>query len=142
MKGWVSDTQEINAACGTEVGGTNSCGGDTPKEAFGFLFTLGIHLPELMGMRTIHDWIPYVQYQNIRPEDEVGDGAEGVDKGGNDNNNYEVLQVGFAYKPNPNVAFKAGYRINYYGGTEAAGSSPGDDGTSKTYFNFGLGYQY
>ena len=26
--------------------------------------------------------------------------------------------------------------------TEVAGSSPGDNGTSKAYFNFGLGYQY
>lgn len=136
-KGWVSDTQEINAACGTEVGGTNGCGGNTPKEAFGFLATLALHVPELMGMKTIHDWIPYIQYQNIRPEDEVGDGATG-DAG----NNWEVLQIGFAYKPDPNVAFKAGYRINYYGGTEAAGAAPGDAGTSKTYFNFGMGYQY
>ena len=136
-KGWVADTQEINAACGTEVGGTNGCAGNTPKEAFGFLATLAVHVPELMGMKTIHDWIPYIQYQNIRPEDEVGDGATGADK-----NNWEVLQIGFAYKPDPNVAFKAGYRINYYGGTEAAGSSPGDNGTSKTYFNFGMGYQY
>ena len=70
-------------------------------------------------------------------EDEVGDGATGVDK-----SNWEVLQIGFAQKPDPNVAFKAGYRINYYGGTEASGASPGDAGTSKTYFNFGLGYQY
>ena len=119
------------------MGGTNGCGGNTPKEAFGFLATLALHVPELMGIKTIHDWIPYIQYQNIRPEDEVGDGATGVDK-----NNWEVLQFGFAYKPDPNVAFKAGYRINYYGGTEVAGSSPGDNGTSKTYFNFGMGYQY
>ena len=137
FKGWISDTTEINAACSGDVGATNACDGTTPKSAFGLLATFAVHLPQLMGRNTIHDVIPFVQYQNLRPQDEVGGGATA-----NDAKNYEVLQIGAAYKPHPQVALKAGYRINYYGGTEAANSVPGDAGTSKTYFDFGVAYAY
>ena len=133
----MSDTTEINAACSGDVGATNACDGTTPKSAFGFLATFAVHLPQLMGRNTIHDVIPFVQYQNLRPNDEVGGGAAA-----NDAKNYEALQIGAAYKPHPQVALKMAYRTNYYGGTEAAGAVAGDAGTSKQYFDLGVAYQY
>lgn len=141
-KGWIEDTKEINAQAGllTGAAGAIVADGDTPSEAFGFLFTLAVHVPELMGKKTVHDFIPFVQYQRVAPEDEPGEGLTVT--AANEKNNYDVLVVGAAYKPHPNVAFKAGWRTNYYDGTEDATPVPGESGTSKTYFEFGLGYQY
>ena len=135
FKGWVQDTKEINAACGAAFGA--ACDGDVPSEAFGYLMTFAVHLPELMKVNTIHDVIPYIRYQKIRPQDEVGEGATVSEKA-----NWDVLTIGVAYKPHPNVALKMAYRENFYGGTEAAGAKPGDAGTEKQYFDLGLAYQY
>ena len=135
FKGWVEDTKEINAACGVAFGA--ACDGDVPSEAFGYLMTFAVHLPELMKVNTIHDVIPYIQYQKIRPQDEVGEGATVSEKA-----NWDVLTIGVAYKPHPNVALKMAYRENFYGGTEAAGAKPGDAGTEKQYFDLGVAYQY
>jgi len=138
FKGWVSDTAEINTACTADVGATNACDGTTPKSAFGYIGTFAVHLPELMGKKTTHDWIPFVQYSGLRPVDEEGDNATSSDP----SKNYDQLAVGVAYKPHEQVAIKAHWRINYYGGTEVANSVPGDAGTSKTYFDFGVAYSY
>ena len=134
FKGWVEDTKEINAACGT-MG--SACDGGVPKSAFGFIMTAGVHVPELVKMNTIHDFIPYIQYQKIRPQDEVGDGAAYVPK-----SNWDVLTVGVAYKPDPKVALKAALVTKYYGGAEAANAMYGDAGSSGTAFNMAVAYQY
>ncbi len=90
-----------------------------------------------MQKKTIHDVIPYVQLQKLRPNDVNGDGAAyGNGK------NYNVVTIGAAYKPHPQVALKAGYRTNYYAGKKAAGARPGEQGTDQSYFEFGVGYQY
>ncbi len=135
FKGWVGDTQAMNDYC--SVGGI-ACEGTIPKSALGLLATVAVHLPELMQRKTIHDVIPYVQYQKIRPNDEKGDGAAAAP-----GKNYDVVTVGAAYKPHPQVALKAGYRTNFYGGTEAANATrPGKPGTTQSYFELGVGYQY
>ena len=135
FKGWVADTLEINAACGTMA--SAACGGDVPQSAFGLLMTAGVHVPEMMKMNTIHDIIPFIQYQKIRPQDEVGDGATVVPQ-----SNYDVFTVGVAYKPDPKVALKANYVTKYYGGTEAANARYGDAGSSGSAFNMAVAYQY
>jgi hypothetical protein len=135
FKGWVGDTQEMNTAC--SAFGEIACAGTIPKSALGLLATVAVHLPELMQKKTIHDFIPYVQYQKVRPNDEKGDGATAAP-----GKNYDVVTVGAAYKPHPQVALKAGYRTNFYGGTEAANARPGKPGTTQSYFELGVGYQY
>ena len=135
FKGWVEDTLEINTACGTMA--SAACGGDVPQSAFGLLMTAGVHVPEMMKMNTIHDIIPFIQYQKIRPQDEVGDGATYVPQ-----SNYDVFTVGVAYKPDPKVALKANYVTKYYGGTEAANARYGDAGSSGSAFNMAVAYQY
>ena len=134
FKGWVEDTLEINNACDMD---DVACGGDVPQSAFGILMTAGVHVPELMKMNTIHDFIPFIQYQKIRPQDEVGDNATVVPQ-----SNYDVLTVGVAYKPDPKVALKANYKTIYYGGTEVANTLYGAAGTSGSSFNMGVAYQY
>jgi phosphate-selective porin len=114
-----------------------ACGGDVPQSAFGLLMTAGVHVPEMMKMNTIHDIIPFIQYQKIRPQDEVGDGATYVPQ-----SNYDVFTVGVAYKPDPKVALKANYVTKYYGGTEAANARYGDAGSSGSAFNMAVAYQY
>ena len=135
FKGWVEDTAEINAACSTMADA--ACDGGVPQSAFGILMTAGVHVPELMKMNTIHDFIPYIQYQKIRPQDEVGDGATLVPQ-----SNYAVFTVGVAYKPDPKVAIKAAFVTKYYGGTEAANARYGDAGSSGSAFNMAVAYQY
>ena len=135
FKGWVEDTAEINAACSTM--GDAACDGGVPQSAFGFLATLGVHLPQLIGKNTTHDLIPYIQYQKIRPQDEVGEGATDVPK-----SNWDVLTVGVSYMPHPQVAIKAAAITKYYGGTEAANARFGDAGSSGTAFNAAVAYMY
>ena len=135
FKGWVEDTKEMNAQCGAVAG--IACDSTIPKSAFGLLGTFAVHLPELMQKKTIHNVIPYVQYQKVRPNDEKGDGATAAP-----GKNYDVVTVGAAYKPHPQVALKAGYRTNFYGGTKAANARPGKPGTTQSYFELGVGYQY
>jgi len=135
FKGWVEDTAEINAACSTMADA--ACDGGVPQSAFGFLATLGVHLPQLIGKNTTHDLIPYIQYQKIRPQDEVGEGATDVPK-----SNWDVLTVGVSYMPHPQVAIKAAAITKYYGGTEAANARFGDAGSSGTAFNAAVAYMY
>ena len=135
FKGWVADTQQMNDAC--SAFGEIACAGTIPKSALGLLATVAVHLPELMQKKTIHDVIPYVQYQKVNPNDEKGDGAASAP-----GKNYDVVTIGAAYKPHPQVALKAGYRTNFYGGTEAANARPGKPGTEQSYFELGVGYQY
>ena len=135
MKGWVEDTKEINAACGTAYG--LACTTVAPESAFGLLATVAVHLPELMNKNTIHDVIPFLQYQKVRPNDE-----EGVGSTHDDNANFDVLTVGAAYKPHPQVALKGNYRTIFYEGDEASGAKAGAAGTSVNYFELGVAYQY
>ena len=135
FKGWVADTKEMNAACSNF--GEIACAGTIPQSAFALMGTFAVHLPELMKKKTIHDVIPYVQLQKLRPNDVNGDGAAYAN-----GKNYNVVTIGAAYKPHPQVALKAGYRTNYYAGKKAAGARPGKQGTDQSYFEFGVGYQY
>ena len=135
FKGWVEDTLEINNACDMD---DVACGGDVPQSAFGILMTAGVHVPELMKMNTIHDFIPFIQYQKIRPQDEVGDTAAVVPE-----SNWDVFTVGVAYKPDPKVALKVDYITKWYGGTEVSTDSMyGGPGTSGSALNMAVAYQY
>ena len=135
FKGWVEDTKEINAACSTMADA--ACDGGVPKSAFGYIMTAGVHVPELMKMNTTHDFIPYVQYQKIRPQDVVGDNATVSPKA-----NWDVFTVGVSYKPIDKVAIKLAAITKYYGGTEAANARFGDAGSSGTAFNAAVAYMY
>ncbi|SVD72723.1 uncharacterized protein METZ01_LOCUS425577, partial [marine metagenome] len=56
--------------------------------------------------------------------------------------NYDVLAFGAAYMPHPKVALKATFGINYYDGEKGTNINPGKPGTTKSYFDLALGYQY
>ena len=135
-KTWIEDTKEINAACGD---GTNSSCSDVPQSLFGLLGTFAVHVPELMGNKTTHDVIAYVQYQKLRPYDKMEEGGLGA---ANHAKNYDVLAFGAAYMPHPKVALKATFGINYYDGEKGTNINPGKPGTTKSYFDLALGYQY
>jgi hypothetical protein len=138
MKGWVEDTKELNAACNDGLDGL-ACSTDIPQSAFGMLATFAVHLPELMGRKTVHDIIPFIQYQKIRPNDKQGEDNLSAS---NHKRNYDVLAFGAAYKPHPMVALKASYRTNFLGGEEVPGSDIGDAGTNISIFDLGVAYSY
>ena len=106
MKGWVQDTAEINNAA---TGNTNS--NDVPKSAFGYVAQASLHLPQQMGWRTTHDFIPFFKYEYIRPMDEVGDNATSADR----TKNFESVAVGFSYMPIKKVAIKMDWHLYRYG---------------------------
>ena len=136
MKGWVADTKELNTACAS---GAVKCSTDIPQSAFGLLGTFAVHVPELMNINTIHDIIPFIQYQKIRPNDKQGEDNVSAS---NHKRNYDVLAFGAAYKPHPQVALKASYRTNFLSGEEVAGANNGDAGTNVSIFDLGVAYSY
>ncbi|MBT3513723.1 MAG: hypothetical protein HN474_00205 [Nitrospina sp.] len=141
MKAWLADTDKLNAACANGRG--LACSDNIPKSAFGLLGTLAVHVPELMGKKTIHDIIPFIQYQKIRPNDKLGDASvEGGSPASNPKRNFDVFTFGVAYKPHPMVALKTSYRSEFKGGTEESGAVNGDAGTTVNVFDFGVAYQY
>ena len=135
FKGTVDDAIEINAACDESIVGS-SCS-DVPKSAFGLLGTFAVHLPELMGKKTTHDVIAFIQYQKLRPNDEHDGESYGAVY------NYDVLAFGLSYMPSPKVALKATYGTNYYEG-EIVGTATkaGSQGTDYSYFDIGMAFQY
>ena len=134
FSGTIEDAKEINAACDASVVGSDCS--NVPKSAFGLLGTFAVHIPELMKVKTTHDIIAFVQYQKLRPNDDHDGESYG------EGNNYDVLAFGASYMPHPNVAIKATYGINYYGGEAAANAKAGAQGTEKNYFDLGVAYQY
>ena len=134
MKGWVEDTDKMNADCGFYA-----CAGDIPQSAFGLLAQVAVHVPQLLGKNTVHDFIPFIMYQKIRPNDKQG---EKNTSASNHKRNFDVLSVGLSYMPHPQVALKATWNTNYYAGEEVAGAVAGTAGTSKNQFDMAIAYQY
>ena len=138
-KTWIDDTKEINAACAD--GSTSSCS-DVPQSLFGLLGNVAVHVPELMGKKTNHDVIAFVQYQKLRPYDKMEEGGLGVAR---HEKNSDVLSFGAAYMPHPYVSLKGTFGVIYYDGdksTAANANNPGKPGTTKSTFDLALGYQY
>ncbi len=134
FKGSVEDAIEINAACDEGIVGSDC--EDVPKSAFGLLGTFAVHLPELMGKKTTHDVIAFIQYQKLRPNDEHDGESYAAGK------NYDVLAFGLSYMPSPKVALKATYGTNYYDGEASPGAKAGATGTNYNYFDIGMAFQY
>ena len=104
MKGWVEGTAELNLHKGT-----NSS--DIPKSAFGFMAQAALHLPQQLGWKTTHDFVPYFKYEKIRPNDVVGDNATSSDR----TKNFESVAIGFSYMPVKKVALKMDWHLYRYG---------------------------
>jgi hypothetical protein len=135
MRGWVDDTSAINTWCANN----DSCNADVPKAAFGWLLEAGLHLPQFLGWNTTHDFIPYISYEKIRPNDETGDDAATGQL--SSTSNFHDLTIGVSYKPIDTVALKIDYQQFFYDESVDDLDDPAWT-TTNSIVNLGVAYQY
>lgn len=114
----VDDAAEINDA--KALTGAQSVG----ERLVGGYVQLGYDV--LRSVRTEHQFIPYIRYEQLNTQDEVPTGFAA-----NPANDIELITLGAAWKPIGNVAFKADYQIR---NNEAS--------TGLNQFNLALGYLF
>ncbi|NIQ03347.1 MAG: hypothetical protein GWM98_25665, partial [Nitrospinaceae bacterium] len=123
----VEDAAAMNAHCTAMNAITaGTCSADVPDNIFGWNVQAGVHLPQLIGMDTTHDFIPFVLYEKIRPQDSMPSGTAPTHS-----NNFDVVTVGAAYYPIPEVALKTDFQ-----------HFMSRDGKSHDQFNMGLAFMY
>ena len=128
----VNDAAALNAFCTTQNAITaGTCSTDIPDNIFGWNVQAGIHLPQLLGMNTSHDLIPWFMFEDIRPQDSVPSGTAATS-----GTNFDVYTFGLTYLPIPEVAIKADFQHFVF--DRASGSS----GRSKDQFNMAIAYMY
>lgn len=131
----IDDANALNAFCtaqNTITAGT--CTPDIGDNIFGWNVQAGVHLPQLLGMNTSHDLVPWFMFEHIRPQDTVPTSTAqtpGV--------NFDVYSFGLAYLPIPEVAIKADFQHFIF---ENANFAAGKNGRSKDQFNLGIAYMY
>ena len=79
-----------------------------------------------MGWKTTQDVVPYVLYENVRPQDSMPSGTAPDHK-----NNFEVITSGLAYLPIDSVSIKLDYQHFLF-----------RDSTSKDQINMGVAYMF
>jgi len=119
----IDDSAAMNTFCQTNSG----CTASIADNIFGWNIQAGVHLFQLMGKSTTQDFVPFVLYERIRPQDSMAEGF-----GRTAGNNFENLTLGFSYMPIPNIAFKADYTTRYQ--EQTAGT--------LELFNLGMGYMF
>ena len=127
----VNDANAINAFCASAAG---DCTSDVADNIFGWNIQAGVHVPQLLGMHTSQDLVPWFMFEHIRPQDTVPSSTAqtpGV--------NFDVYTFGVAYLPIPEVAIKADFQHFIF---ENANFAAGKNGRSKDQFNLGVAYMY
>jgi hypothetical protein len=128
----VDDATEINAFCNS---GAGNCDGNIGDNIFGFNVQAGVHVPQLLGMRTQQDVVIWGMFEKIRPQDSLAAGSAGASNGVN----FNVYQAGATYYPISNVAIKADVQHRRFDNPNFA---VGAVGKSATTANVGIAYQY
>ncbi len=113
----IEDAAEINAFRNTT---------DVASGIFGWNVQAGVHVPQLLGWSTTHDFVPYVMYEFIDTQNEMP--AGGVQDLKNERKN---TTVGFSYLPIPEVALKAAYH-----------HTSRSNGNAEDKIQFGMAYMY
>ena len=118
----ISDAAALNAFATTA--GTGS--GNIPSGIFGWNVQAGVHLPQLLGISTTHDFIPYLMYEFTDTQNEmpVGFAPDPAQE-------KKIIVVGVSYLPIPEVALKAGFQHT---------SRSNGDGEDRV--QFGMAYMY
>jgi len=100
--------------------------GDVASGIFGWNVQAGIHLPQLLGMSTSQDVIPFLMYEFIDTQNEMPAGfAQDLA------NEKKITTVGVSYLPIPEVALKMDYQHVSNG-----------LGASTDQVNIGMAYMY
>jgi hypothetical protein len=134
----IENAAEINAFC-SSGNVLSNCDGDIGSNIFGFNVQAGIHLPQLLGMRTQQDVVIWGMFEKIRPQDRVPSSTLGGTSRVRPGVNFNVYQAGVAYYPIPNVAIKADLQHRRFDNPNFA---VGAVGKSATTANVGIAYEY
>lgn len=125
----IDNAVALNNFCAGAARGGGSCRDDIPENIFGYMVQVGVHLPQLMGWKTSHDFVPFVTYEKIRPIDKAPSNALTADH----SKNFDLITVGFSYMPIKKVALKMDYQ-NFMA----------QQGANQNHekFNIGIAYMY
>ncbi|MBT5027356.1 MAG: hypothetical protein HOL15_10555 [Nitrospinaceae bacterium] len=118
----IEDSAAMNTFCATSAG----CSTGIAANNFGYNVQVGVHLPQLLKIRTMHDIIPHFMFERVRTQDEMDGTAPDRSK-----NRNAVYTYGVTYRPIPEVALKADHTHTMLG-----------DNTSTDQFNLGIAYMY
>ena len=119
----IDDAGAINTYCGSAAG---DCTSDVADNIFGWNIQAGVHLPQLMGIKTTQDVVPFLLYENVRPQDSMPSGTAPSHA-----NNFEVITAGMAYLPIDSVSIKLDYQHFMF-----------RNSTSKDVVNIGVAYMF
>jgi hypothetical protein len=98
---------------------------------FGWNVQAGVHLPQLLGMSTSQDLIPFFLYENYDTQDSVPTDCAVANCVKDPHNDVEVFTAGLSYMPVQNVALKTDWQHRKFG-----------DNTSDDQINVGIAYMY
>jgi hypothetical protein len=127
----IEDAAEINQFAKAE--GTAS--GSVGDRIFGMNIQAGIHIPQLMGKQTKHDWIAHAMYESIDTQASLSNcltttaGTSNCEVDGKASR--DIVTFGITYKPIPAVALKLDRTHWWYG-----------DESTKYTTNLGVAYMY
>ncbi|MFQ5449989.1 MAG: hypothetical protein ACE5E9_05135 [Nitrospinaceae bacterium] len=123
----VDDAAAINTYCtAVNVVTAGTCSADVPDNIFGWNIQAGVHIPQLLGLNTTQDLVPFFLFERIRPQDSLPSGTAPSHK-----SNFNVFTMGISYMPIAEVALKADYQHFKTG-----------DSKSHDQFNMGIAYMY
>lgn len=118
----ISDAAALNTFADAEAPGS----GNIPSGIFGWNVQAGVHVPQLLGWSTTHDFVPYVMYEFTDTQNEMPVGiAQDLSQ------EKKITTVGFSYLPIPAVALKAAYQHTSKG-----------NGDRVDKVQFGMAYMY
>ena len=127
----IEDAAEINQFAQAE--GTAS--GSVGDRIFGMNIQAGIHIPQLMGKQTKHDWIAHAMYESIDTQASLSNclttttGTSNCEVDGQASR--DIVTFGITYKPIPAVALKLDRTHWWYA-----------DESDKYTTNLGVAYMY
>jgi len=98
---------------------------------FGWNVQAGVHLPQLLGMSTTQDLIPFFLYENYDTHDGVPSGCSVATCVKDPKNDREVFTFGVSYMPIEKVALKTDWQHIKFG-----------DNTSQDQINVGVAYMF
>ncbi len=118
----IDDATALNTFCAS----TGQCDAEIADNIMGINVQVGAHLPQLLGIRTSYDLVPFFMYEKIRPQDDMPSGTAP-----NRSRNFDVFAGGLAYYPIPEVALKADYQHLKF-----------DNQATESKFNLGIAYMF
>ncbi|MGV7221792.1 MAG: hypothetical protein ACQ9MH_09715 [Nitrospinales bacterium] len=123
----INDFRNMTGMGGAPADDTVAKIGITPNEIYGWNVQAGIHVPQMLGLDTRQDLVPYFLYEMIDLQADIPDGFGPKDP----KLSQDVLTFGISYLPIPNVALKFDFTQHWFG-----------DDTKTETANMAVSYMY